>query len=58
MTEQRRRRRVFVTAGLTASAAVLAMAVQAGLDDDLTPGASYGDRVLAEPDTTAEAEDQ
>jgi hypothetical protein len=34
MGEQAGRRRVFVTAGLTASAAVLAMAVQAGLGDE------------------------
>jgi hypothetical protein len=54
-----RRRRVFMTAGLTASAAVLAMAVQAGLDDEST-GPSYGDAsaVVAEPDSTADTEDE
>lgn len=48
-----------MTAGLSASAAVLAMAVQAGLDDQAAPGSSYGDAAaVAEPDTPAEAEDQ
>jgi hypothetical protein len=37
------RRRVFVTAGLSASAAVLAMAVQVGQADDGVIGSAYGD---------------
>lgn len=50
MTQPRKRRRVFVTAGLSASAAVLAMAVQAGLDQ-VPDGSSYGDTTAAiEPD--------
>lgn len=50
-----RRRRVFVTAGLTASAAVLAMAVQAGLDEESARPA-YGDSVAAgvEPEDVAD----
>ena len=49
----RRRRRVFHTAGLTASAAVLAMSIQAGLlssDDDDQPAATYGDATILDPD--------
>ncbi len=45
-----RRRRVFVTAGLTASAAVLAMSVQASAQESAAGGASsYGDGPLVEP---------
>ncbi|WP_167736579.1 hypothetical protein [Nocardioides sp. 1609] len=40
-----------MTAGLSASAAVLAMAVQAGaFEDDGAVGPSYGDSAAAEPD--------
>lgn len=47
----RRRRRVYMTAGLTASAAVLAMSVQAAAQaDDDTPTSSYGDTLAPEPD--------
>ncbi|MDO9457229.1 hypothetical protein [Nocardioides sp.] len=58
MSEQSRpgRRRVFVTAGLTASAAVLAMAVQAGLDEE-PAGPSYGVSAAAEPDAPTDADE-
>lgn len=51
-----------MTAGLTASAAVLAMAVQAGLDDE-APAASYGDSAAAVvepdgPDSAVETDDE
>ncbi len=48
---------MFVTAGLTASAAVLAMAVQAGPDDE-TGLAAYGSAASAEPDHADEPDDQ
>ncbi|QIG45531.1 hypothetical protein G5V58_24775 [Nocardioides anomalus] len=50
----RRRRRVLHTAGLTASAAVLALSVQAqSLDTDSdSPPASYGDATILDPDAT------
>jgi len=49
---------VFVTAGLSASAAVLAMAVQAGLDDQASGGTSYADSSAAvESATPADATD-
>jgi hypothetical protein len=50
----RRRKRVFHTAGLTASAAVLAMSIQAGslnADDD-PPASTYGDATILDPDDT------
>ena len=49
----RRRRRVFHTAGLTASAAVLAMSIQAGAlnnGDDDPPVNQYGDATILDPD--------
>jgi phosphodiesterase/alkaline phosphatase D-like protein len=47
-----KRRRVFQTAGLTASAAVLAMSLQAGAQaaDDGPPASSYGDATILDPD--------
>ena len=51
----RRRRRVFHTAGLTASAAVLALSIQAGSlsqDDDEPPASRYGDATILDPDAT------
>jgi hypothetical protein len=51
----RRRRRVFHTAGLTASAAVLALSIQAGSldqDDDAAPVNQYGDATILDPDAT------
>ena len=47
-----------MTAGLSASAAVLAMAVQAGLDGEGPARSSYGDASVAEPDTAADTDDQ
>jgi hypothetical protein len=50
----RRRRRVFQTAGLTASAAVLALSLQAGAlnGDDDPPVNQYGDATILDPDDT------
>jgi hypothetical protein len=50
----KRRRRVFQTAGLTASAAVLALSIQAGsLDGDEDPPVNqYGDATILDPDAT------
>jgi hypothetical protein len=50
----KRRRRVFHTAGLTASAAVLALSIQAGsLDGDEDPPVNqYGDATILDPDAT------
>jgi hypothetical protein len=51
----RRRRRVFHTAGLTASAAVLALSIQAGSlspGDDDPPANQYGDATILDPDDT------
>jgi len=50
-----RRRRVFHTAGLTASAAVLALSIQAGTlsgEDDDPPVNRYGDATILDPDAT------
>jgi len=50
-----RRRRVFHTAGLTASAAVLALSIQAGsltAEDDDPPVNQYGDATILDPDAT------
>jgi hypothetical protein len=46
------RRRVFHTAGLTASAAVLALSIQAGSlsSDDDPPVNQYGDATILDPD--------
>ena len=46
------RRRVFHTAGLTASAAVLALSIQAGSlnGDDDPPINQYGDATILDPD--------
>jgi hypothetical protein len=51
----KRRRRVFHTAGLTASAAVLALSIQAGSlsQDDDPPVNQYGDATILDPDDTA-----
>jgi hypothetical protein len=51
----KKRRRVFHTAGLTASAAVLALSLQAGAqsgDDDDPPVNQYGDATILDPDAT------
>ena len=51
----KRRKRVFHTAGLTASAAVLALSIQAGSlngDDDDPPVNQYGDATILDPDAT------
>ncbi len=49
---------MFVTAGLSASAAVLAMAVQAGLDEQASGGTSYADSsAAADPATPADVAD-
>jgi hypothetical protein len=50
----KRRKRVFHTAGLTASAAVLALSIQAGsLDsEDGQPVNQYGDATILDPDDT------
>jgi hypothetical protein len=50
-----RRKRVFHTAGLTASAAVLALSIQAGSlnsDGDDPPANQYGDATILDPDDT------
>jgi len=50
----KKRRRVLHTAGLTASAAVLALSIQAGslnADDD-PPVNQYGDATILDPDAT------
>jgi hypothetical protein len=51
----KRRRRVFHTAGLTASAAVLALSIQAGSlnGDDDPPVNQYGDTTILDPDAPA-----
>jgi len=53
-----KRRRVFQTAGLTASAAVLALSLQsmAQADDDSPPPSSYGDATILDPDDTGAAD--
>jgi hypothetical protein len=45
---------VFHTAGLTASAAVLALSIQAGslTGDDDPPANQYGDATILDPDAT------
>jgi len=49
----KKRRRVFQTAGLTASAAVLALSLQAGQSvDDEPQVSSYGDATILDPDAT------
>ena len=50
----KRRRRVFHTAGLSASAAVLALSIQAGSlnGDDDPPVNQYGDATILDPDDT------
>jgi hypothetical protein len=50
----KRRRRVFHTAGLSASAAVLALSIQAGSlnGDDDPPVDRYGDATILDPDAT------
>ncbi|HEX5087852.1 MAG TPA: hypothetical protein VFV89_08590 [Nocardioides sp.] len=49
----KRRKRVFHTAGLTASAAVLALSIQAGsLSSDDQPVNQYGDATILDPDDT------
>jgi hypothetical protein len=51
----KRRRRVFHTAGLTASAAVLALSIQAGSltqDDEDPPVNQYGDATILDPDAS------
>jgi hypothetical protein len=50
----KRRKRVFHTAGLTASAAVLALSIQAGslTPDDEPPVNQYGDATILDPDAT------
>jgi hypothetical protein len=54
----KKRRRVLHTAGLTASAAVLALSIQAGsLDpDDAGPVNQYGDATILDPDATGDIE--
>jgi hypothetical protein len=50
----KRRKRVFHTAGLTATAAVLALSIQTGslqADDD-PPVNQYGDATILDPDAT------
>ena len=51
------RRRVFSTAGLTASAAVLALSLQAGAfyDDGSAPPSAYGDSSILDPDDGADS---
>ena len=51
---RKRRRRVFHTAGLSASAAVLALSLQAGVQsgDDDPPLNQYGDATILDPDAT------
>jgi ferric-dicitrate binding protein FerR (iron transport regulator) len=50
----KRRKRVFHTAGLTASAAVLALSIQAGSlnGDEDPPVNQYGDATILDPDAT------
>jgi hypothetical protein len=52
----KRRKRVFHTAGLSASAAVLALSIQTGSltadDDDDPPVNQYGDATILDPDDT------
>jgi hypothetical protein len=50
----KRRKRVLHTAGLTASAAVLALSIQAGslTQDDDPPVNQYGDATILDPDAT------
>ena len=50
------RKRVFHTAGLTASAAVLALSIQAGSlsSDDDPPANQYGDATILDPDAGAD----
>ena len=50
-----KRKRVFHTAGLTASAAVLALSIQAGAltGDDDGPAVSYGDATILDPDASS-----
>jgi hypothetical protein len=50
----KRRRRVLHTAGLSASAAVLALSIQAGSlsSDDEPPANQYGDATILDPDDT------
>jgi hypothetical protein len=52
---RKRRRRVLHTAGLTASAAVLALSLQAGAQggDDDPPLNRYGDATILDPDASA-----
>jgi hypothetical protein len=53
VTKGQKRRRVFQTAGLTASAAVLALSLQASAQaDDAPPGPAYGDATILDPDDT------
>ena len=54
LSRAKRRRRVFHTAGLTASAAVLALSIQAGSlnGDDDPPVNQYGDATILDPDAT------
>jgi hypothetical protein len=50
---RKKRRRVLHTAGLTASAAVLALSIQAGsldADDGEPPVNQYGDATILDPD--------
>ena len=50
----KKRRRVFHTAGLSASAAVLALSLQVGAQngDDDPPLNQYGDATILDPDAT------
>ncbi|MEO9322688.1 hypothetical protein ABFT23_04305 [Nocardioides sp. C4-1] len=55
------RRRVFMTAGLSASAAVLAMAVQAGASGDEVAGSPFGDSAVVDvtaPDAVSDIDDE
>jgi hypothetical protein len=51
----KQRKRVFHTAGLTASAAVLALSIQSGslTTDDDPPVNQYGDATILDPDATS-----
>jgi len=53
---RKKRRRVLHTAGLTASAAVLALSIQAGSLNDDEGGAtsSYGDATILDPDASVD----
>jgi phosphodiesterase/alkaline phosphatase D-like protein len=57
--EVTKRRRVFQTAGLTASAAVLALSLQAAAqaESEGPPPSSYGDATILDPDDTGSAAD-